>query len=125
MVLVSGEDKAGLFTRLCHKNFIRRELGIRLIHIPTVYNRKVKLMTEDRYVQLLEPILGEKFRAVDWPTGFTARLLLAVKLHKQAVQQVYNDHGVDDPRTTNPDLLKIIERLAPAVDCEIPINGGM
>ena len=93
--------------------------------VATVYRRKVKLMEEARYNRLLEPVLVELFDAVDWPTGFTARLLLAVKLHKQAVQQVYNDHGVDDPRTTNPDMLKIIDRLAPPVGCEIPINGGM
>lgn len=82
-------------------------------------------MTEGHYMKLLEPILAVKFGAVEWPTGFTARLMLAVKLHKQAVQQVYNDHGVDDPRTTNPDMLKIIDRLAPVVGCELPINGGM
>lgn len=112
-LLVSGQDKQALFEMLCHKNSIRRELGGRLMDIPTVYERKLKLMTEDRYVQLLEPILVEKFGAVNWPTGFTPRLLLAVRMHKDAVAQLKRDHGVTDPRTQNPDILNVIERLAP------------
>ncbi|SPH20647.1 hypothetical protein ASD8599_01386 [Ascidiaceihabitans donghaensis] len=112
-LLVSGQDKQALFEMLCHKNSIRRRLGGRQIDIPTVYRRKVKLMTEDRFMQLLEPILVEKFGAVDWPTGFTPRLLLAVRLHKDAIAEIQENHGIADPRTQNPDMLQIIERLAP------------
>lgn len=117
-LLVSGQDKQVLFEMLCHKNSIRRKLGGRLMDIPTVYQRKVKLMTEDRYVQLLEPILVEKFGAVDWPTGFTPRLLLAVRLHKDAVAELERVHGVADPRTKYPDMLSIIQRLVPAAHPE-------
>lgn len=74
-------------------------------------------MTEThRYNQLLEPILVEKFGAVDWPTGFTPRLLLAVKLHKCAVAQLQRDHGIADPRTVNPDILAMIDKFAPSPD---------
>lgn len=115
-LLVSGQDKQALFEMLCHKNSIRSRIGGRLMDIPTVYERKVKLMTEDRFMQLLEPILVEKFGAVEWPTGFTPRLLLAVRLHKDAIAEIQKNHCIADPRTQNPDMLQIIERLAPSAD---------
>lgn len=36
-------EKQALFEKLCHKNSIRRQLGIRPIDIPTVYHRKLRL----------------------------------------------------------------------------------
>lgn len=81
--------------------------------VKAVYKRKVTLMIDARYNQLLEPILVERFGAVDWPTEFTPRLFLAVKLHKQAVEQVARDFGIADPRTRNPNMLQMIERFAP------------
>ena len=127
-LLVSGQDKQALFEMLCHKNSIRRELGGHLMDIPTVYNRKVKLMTEDRYLEMLEPILIEKFGAVEWLTGFTPRLLLAVRLHKDAVAELQRVHGIADPRTNNPDMLRLIERLVPHTDTNsqvIPIHDDV
>lgn len=120
-VLVTSAQRQVVLEQLFHRSAIRRELGGRLMDIPTVYRRKVRLMTEDRYVQLLEPILIEKFGAVEWPTGFTPRLLLAVRLHKDAVAELQSVHGIADPRTKNPEMLKIIERLVPLADtnCQI------
>jgi len=111
-LLVSSIAKQMLFEKLCHRNFIRREIGGRPIDIPTAYARKVMLMTEGRYLELLDPYLIAAFGSVDWPSGFTPRLLLAVRLHKGATDQLRRDHGISDPRTKNPDMLKIIERYA-------------
>ncbi|MEP4856332.1 MAG: hypothetical protein ABJV60_04675, partial [Lentilitoribacter sp.] len=68
---------------------------------------------EKRYEELLEPYLKTTFGSVEWPIGFSARILLVTKLHKQAIQQVQVDHGVADPRVKNPDIMKIIEKFAP------------
>lgn len=70
-------------------------------------------MNEQRYLELLEPHLKTTFGSVEWPIGYSARILFAVKLYNQAVQQVQDDHGVADPRTKNPDIMKIIEKFAP------------
>ena len=70
-------------------------------------------MNEQRYLELLEPYLKTTFGSVEWPKGFSARILFAVKLHKQAIQQMQDDHGVADPRTKNPDIMQIIEKFAP------------
>jgi hypothetical protein len=117
-LLVSSMEKQVLFKRLCQRNAIRREIGIRPMDVPTIFKRKVKLMTDQRYADLLEPYLVAKFDAADWPVKFTARLLLAVKLHKAAVDQLYQEHGIADPRTTNPDIISMIGRLAPSAVVE-------
>lgn len=70
-------------------------------------------MNEQRYLELLEPHLKTTFGSVEWPIGYSARILFAVKLYNQAVQQVQDDHGVADPKTKNTDILKIIEKFAP------------
>jgi hypothetical protein len=113
---MSAIAKQALFEKLCHRNFIRREIGGRPIDIPTAYARKVKLMEEARYLEMLDPYLTAAFGSATWPTGFTPRLLLGVRLHKQAIAHLQRDHGISDPRTRNPDMLKMIERRAPAVD---------
>ena len=76
------------------------------------------MMMTTEYEKLFEPYLVAAFAAVDWPSGFSARLLLAVKLHKDAVGQLENEHGIADPRSKNPNILKIIERLVPTADPE-------
>ncbi len=82
-------------------------------------------MTEEhRYNILLEPYLAATFEAADWPVGFTPRLLLAVKLHRQAVDQVYREHGVADPRAKNPDMLKIIDAFAPEPESNVTSFGS-
>lgn len=110
IVLITSAEMQALYERLCHRNFIRRELGVRLMDITTVFRRKVALMTEDRYNQLLEPILVEMFGEAEWPNGFTPRLLLAVRLHKLAVDQLQAETGIADPRTKKPDILALIDK---------------
>ena len=78
-------------------------------------------MKAQEYEKRLEPYLVAAFASVDWPSGFTPRLLLSVKLHKKAIAQLYRDHGVADPRTKNPDMLKIMDRLIP--DVQRPMAG--
>ncbi|MEP3895663.1 MAG: hypothetical protein ABJN52_16915 [Litorimonas sp.] len=70
-------------------------------------------MNEQRYLELLEPYLKTTFGSVEWPIGYSARILFATKLHKQAIQQVQDDYGVADPRIKNPDIMKIIDKFAP------------
>ena len=91
---------------------VRKELGIRAFNLPELYKRKVRLTVEQRYEELLEPYLVTAFNEADWPVKFTPRLLLAVKLHKSAVDKLRQEHGIVDPRTTNPDIIAIMGRLA-------------
>lgn len=112
-LFVSSMEKQVLFRKLRHKNAIRRELGIRQFHVPTVFRRKLRLTEVHRYNQLLEPYLVAAFDAANWPAQFTPRLLLAVKLHRAAVDQLYREQGIADPRVKNPDMLKLMERLVP------------
>lgn len=112
--LVNSHQKQAVFERLCQRNAIRRQIGVRPMDVPSVFKRKIRLMTEQRYLELLEPYLVAAFGSVDWPEGFTPRILLATKLHKQAMEDVRRDHDVADPRTKNPDIMKIIETFAPA-----------
>lgn len=69
------------------------------------------MMREARYLKLLEPYMMEAFEAVEWPAGFTPRLLLAVQLHKAAVGQLHHDQGIADPRTKLPDMLAMMDRF--------------
>lgn len=67
-------------------------------------------------MELLEPHVATAFGSVEWPKGFTPRILLATKLHKQAIEKVHHEHGIADPRSKNPGILKIIEVFAPNLD---------
>ena len=100
--LISSLDRQAIFERLLRRNSIRRQIGNRLIDVPRAYQRKINQLNEQRCTDLLEPYLAITFGQVDWPSKFTPRLLLAVKLHKQAVAQVHRDHGIADPRTKTP-----------------------
>ena len=118
---LTTDQKRAVFERLLHRNAIRREMGMRPINIPEAYRRKVTAMKTQEYERLLEPYLVAAFASVDWPAGFTPRLLLSVKLHKKAIAQLYRDHGVADPRTKNPDMVKIMDRFIP--DVQRPMAG--
>ena len=73
------------------------------------------LMTQE-YEALLEPYLADAFAAADWPIGFTPRLLLAVKLHRGAVRLLNAELGISDPRTKNPDMVRMMDRYAPSAE---------
>jgi hypothetical protein len=89
-------EKQMLFWKPIHKYSIRRELGIRELHVPAVFKRTVRMTEEHRYNESLELFLTTASKAAVWPIQFSARLLLAVKLHQAAVDQLYRDHGTTD-----------------------------
>lgn len=71
------------------------------------------MLKTQKYEALLEPYLVAAFEAADWPKGFTPRLLLSVELHGKAVQKLNRDHNITDPRSKNPDMVKIMAEHAP------------
>ena len=71
------------------------------------------MMMEQRYIELLEPYLVAAFGSVEWPAEPALRILLAMKLHQVAIDSLYRDIGVADPREKHPDMISIIERLVP------------
>lgn len=112
-LLVSSMEKQVLFKRLCHRNAIRRQIGIRPMDVPTVFKRKLRMMTEQRYNDLLRPHLAMAFGSVEWPKGATARLLLAVKLHKASIDHLYREQSIADPRQKKPDMIKLMDEFIP------------
>lgn len=83
------------------------------LNIPEEYRRRLQTLTIQNYEAHLEPYLTKAFAAIDWPEGFTPRLLLAVQLHRKAVQDLSRDHDISDPRKKNPDMVKIMDRFIP------------
>lgn len=112
-LLVSSQARQAIFERLLHRNGIRREIGMQPIDIPEAYRRKIAMTVTAEYQALLEPYLVAAFASVDWPHGFTSRLLQAVKLHRKAVADLYFDKGITDPQTKNPNMVKIMGRIVP------------
>ncbi|WP_156121858.1 hypothetical protein [Halocynthiibacter namhaensis] len=75
-------------------------------------------MIQHRYTELLEPYLVAAFGSVEWPVEPTSRLLLAVKQHGVAIDALYDDIGVADPREKHPVVTTMIERLVPTSTTE-------
>ncbi|WP_039016872.1 hypothetical protein [Halocynthiibacter namhaensis] len=71
------------------------------------------MTTERRYIELLEPYLVAAFGSVEWPAVPALRILLAVTQHGVAIDSLYRDIGVVDPREKQPDMISMIERLVP------------
>ena len=113
MMLVTSMEKQVLFKRLCQRNAIRREIGIQPMDIPIVFQRRLRMMTQHRYIELLEPYLVAAFGSVEWPVEPTLRLRLAVKQHQLAIDILFRDIGVADPREKHADVTVMIERLVP------------
>jgi len=57
----------------------------------------------------------EAFTGADWPEGFTQPLLLALKLHRAAVDRLIKQ-GTTDPLVKRIDMIKLIERLDVAIN---------
>ena len=115
-LVISSQERQAILERLFHRNFIRREIGTRPLNIPEAYNRKLMMLMTQEYEALLEPYLADAFAAADWPSGFTPRLLLAVKLHRCAVRLLNAELGITDPRIKNPDMVKMMDRHAPCAE---------
>lgn len=110
--LISSSEKQAILERLYARQAIRREIGVKPIHIREVYHRKVQKMTEDRFDALMEPYIDAVFSQINWPDSFTGRLLLAVKKYRECSTQCEIDTGHANPHTHPPDMLKFIERYA-------------
>lgn len=113
-LLVTSADRQAILERLYQRQAIRREVGVKPIDIPAMYRRKVHAMEIAEYEDLLEPYLVKAIADIAWPTSFTGRILIAVRLHKRCVDQVHRDYGVVDPRNRRPDIVAIINRLVPS-----------
>lgn len=111
--LVGSQEKQALFKKLCHRNMIRRQIGREPIDVPKIFHRLVQMKAVREFDRLIDPYLTKAFHDVEWPTGFTPRLLLGVKLYRTCVVRLCHEQNVIDPRTKNPNVLKIIERYAP------------
>ena len=110
-LLVTSEDRQAILERLYQRQAIRREVGVKPNDIAAMYRRKVHAIEIVEYEDLLEPYLVKAFADIAWPNSFTGRILIAVRLHKQCVDQVHMDHGVADPRDRRPDIVAMINRL--------------
>ncbi len=115
-LVISSQARQVILERLFHRNSIRRTMGARPLSVPEAYTRKVKMLMTQEYEALLEPYLASSFATADWPSGFTPRLLLAVKLHGGAVRLLNAELGITDPRTKNPDMVKMMDRHAPCAE---------
>lgn len=112
--LVSRSERQVILERLYMRCGIRRQIGIRPIKIAEVYRMQVKRQAIATYEAMLEPYLQELFAAADWPSGLEAGLRLATKLHRRAVDQLYHDRRINDPRRGMPNMLAAMKRLGPA-----------
>lgn len=112
--LVSRSERQVILERLYVRCDIRRHIGIRSIKITEVYRMQVKRQAIVTYEAMLEPYLQDLFATADWPSCFEARLRLAIKLHRRAVDRLYHDRRISDPRRGMPDVLAVMKRLGPA-----------
>ena len=122
---MTSDQKRAVFEHLLHRNAVRQAMGARPLNIPDAYKRKVIMLMTKEYEALLEPYLASAFAAADWPSGFTPRLLLAVKLHTAAVKLLKAELGISDPRTKNPDMVKMMDRHAPCAEVTNYIRNNL
>lgn len=125
--LVGHQEREALFSRLCHRNTIRRQIGREPIDVPTAFHRIVHIKAVREFDRLLDPYLTHAFNEVEWPSRPTPRLLLGVRLYRQCVERLCREQNVVDPNTKNPNVLKMIERYAPDYEGNVtllaPIEG--
>ena len=108
--LIGSDDKKAIYERLLIRNSIRREIGVRPINIPDVYRRRIKMMAEKKYDELIQPYVDAAFSKIEWPSSFTGRLLLATKTYRQCTEQFEADTGHANPRRIGPDMLDLIHQ---------------
>jgi hypothetical protein len=122
--LVTGIQRQHVYERLLHRNHIRSQMGMKPIDIPRMYHRKVHAIEIAEYETLLKPYLVKAFADIAWPDSFTGRILIAVRLHKQCVDQVHMDHGIVDPSDRRPDMVAMINRLVPSAPVTLLSESG-
>ncbi len=115
--LIGPDDKKAIYERLLIRNSIRREIGVRPINIPEMYRRKIKMMAEKKYDELIQPLVDAAFSKIEWPNSFTGRLLLATKTYRQCAARLEAETGCSNPRRVGPDMLDLIHQyVAPFED---------
>ena len=109
-LLVTPADRQAILERLYQRQAIRREIGVRPINIPVIYERKKRMIAEARYDEIMQPYVDAAFSGLDWPESFSGRLLLGVKTYRQCAVQCEQDTGHANPREGVPDILKLIHQ---------------
>ena len=108
--LIGPDDKKAIYERLLVRNSIRLEIGARPMNIPEMYHKKIKMMTEKKYDELIQPYVDAAFSQIDWPNSFAGRLLLATKTYRQCAEQLESETGHSNPRRIGPDMLALIHQ---------------
>ena len=109
-LLITSTDRQAILERLYQRQAIRREIGVRPMNIPVIYERKKRMIAEARYDEIMQPYVDTAFSSLDWPESFSGRLLLGVKTYNQCVAQCERDTGHANPRDGVPDILKLIHQ---------------
>ena len=113
-LVISSQERQAILERLFHRNFIRREIGMRPLNILEAYKRKIRMVTEQRYDEIIQPYVDAAFSKVDWPNSFSGRLLLGVKTYHQCAARCEQQTGHANPRNGVPDILSLIhQHVAP------------
>ncbi|MEM9432837.1 MAG: hypothetical protein AAGA12_02855 [Pseudomonadota bacterium] len=109
-LLITSADRQAILERLYQRQAIRREVGVRPINIPVMYERKKRMIAEARYDEIMQPYVDEAFSSLVWPDSFSGRLLLGVKTYNLCVARCERDTGHANPREGVPDILKLIHQ---------------
>lgn len=109
--LIGPDDKKAIYERLLIRNSIRREIGVRPINIPEMYRRKIRMMAEKKYDELIQPYVDAAFRKIVWPDSPTGRILLAVKTYRACAAQCERETGYANPRHSTPDIFKLMDQF--------------
>lgn len=109
-LLITSADRQAILERLYQRQSIRREIGVRPLNIPVIYERKKRMIAEARYDEIMQPYVDAAFSSLDWPPSFSGRLLLGVKTYHQCVAKCERDTGHANPRDGVPDILKLIHQ---------------
>ena len=109
-LLITSTDRQAILERLYQRQAIRRQIGVRPINIPVIYERKKRMIAEARYDEIMQPYVDAAFSGLDWPDSFSGRLLLGVKTYHQCVAQCERETGHANPRDGAPDMFKLIHQ---------------
>ena len=115
-LLINSKDRQTILERLYQRQAIRREIGVRPINIPVIYERKKRMIAEARYDEIIQPYVDAAFSGLDWPDSFSGRLLLATKTYRKCIRRLEADTGHTNPRRIGPDMLKLIHNYAEPLD---------
>ena len=110
-LLSTSSDRQAILERLYQRQAIRREIGVRPLNIPALYERKKRMIAEARYDEIMKPYVDAAFRKIDWPDSPTGRILLAVKTYCACAAQCERETGYANPRHSTPDIFKLMDQF--------------